>query len=358
MYLTKIKLQNFRNYEEQKIELENGINIFFGDNAQGKTNILESIFLCSMGKSFRTQKEKELIKIDKKYMNIEIKYQKNNREHCINYQSGEKKEILINGVKINKLSELLGNINIVMFSPDDIEILKDGPNKRRKFLNMMISQLRPAYVYNFNLYSKVLEQRNNYLRQIKVENKPETLLEIWDEKIIEYAEILYQYRKEFINRIKEKIKDIHFSITDKKEEIDLKYSSDFKNKEQFRKLLLESRKQDIQRGYTTKGIHRDDFEFLINQKNLNIYGSQGQYRTSLLSLKLSELYTIYDEIGEYPILLLDDFMSELDEKRRKRFVENITEAQVLITGTHKLILENLKYNIYNVKEGKVKKEKR
>ena len=354
MYITNIKLQNFRNYESEEVKLGKGINIFFGDNAQGKTNILESIFLCAMGKSFRTKKDQELINLKKENAIIDISYQKSDREGNIRYEISEKKSIFWNDIKINKLSELLGKINIVMFSPDDIEILKDGPQKRRRFLNMMISQLRPSYVHNFNLYTKTLEQRNNYLRQIKYENKSEQLLDIWDEKLAEYGEIIFQYRKEFTNKIIDKIKNIHQNITDGKEDIDLVYNSDFENKELFIKLLNNNRKNDIIKGYTTKGLHRDDFNVLINKKNVNIYGSQGQHRTAILSIKLSELYVIYEELGEYPILLLDDFMSELDEKRRKKFIENITETQVLITGTHKLVLENFEYNIYNVKEGKIK----
>ena len=357
MNISNIRFKNFRNYEDEYIELNTGINIFYGDNAQGKTNILESIFLCSMGKSFRIKKEKELIKLGEKNAEIEINYNKSDRGGKIDYIISDKKQIKINDIKINKLSELLGNINTVMFSPDDIEILKGGPQKRRKFLNMMISQLRPKYVYNYNLYMQTLEQRNNYLRQIKNENKSENLLEIWDEKLVEYAEIIYKYRYEFINKIKEKIEKIHYNITNEKEKISMHYISDFNNIENFKNKLKNNRKQDIQKGYTSIGIHRDDFIIYINKKELSIYGSQGQFRTSILSLKLAELYTIYDEIGEYPILLLDDFMSELDDSRRKKFIENITETQVLITGTHKLALENFKYNIYNVKEGKVKQEK-
>ncbi len=356
MNITTIKLKNFRNYEEEIIELNKGINIFYGDNAQGKTNILESVFLCSIGKSFRSNKEKELIKLGENCAEIEINYNKSDREGRIQYNISDKKQINVNGIKINKLSELIGNINTVMFSPDDIEILKGGPQKRRKFLNMMISQLRPSYIYNYNLYIKALEERNNYLRQIKNENKPEELLEIWDEKLSEYAEIIYNYRNEFINKIKEKIEQIHYKITDEKEIIKIHYISDFSDIDKFKNKLKNSRKNDIQKGYTTVGIHRDDFIIYINKKELSIYGSQGQYRTAILSLKLSELYTIYDEIGEYPILLLDDFMSELDDKRRKKLIENITETQVLITGTNKIILENFKYNIYNVKEGKINKE--
>ena len=356
MYITKLKLENFRNYNIQEIEFNRGINVIYGDNAQGKTNILEAIFLCSMGKSFRTSKDKELIKINSNYAKINIEYEKSDREGKIDYIIADKKNISVNGVKIKKLSELLGNINSIIFSPDDMEILKDGPQKRRKFLNMLISQLRPRYIFNMNAYNKTLEQRNNYLRQIKLENKPENMLEIWDEKLANHAQIIYEFRKEFVDKLLKKIVDIHKNITDNSEIIDLKYMSEFKDKESYKQKLIENRKNDIYKGYTTKGIHRDDLEVYLNGKNINLYGSQGQFRTAILSLKLSELYVIYDEIGEYPILLLDDFMSELDDKRRKKFVENITDAQVILTGTHKLVLENFKYNIYNVKDGQIKKQ--
>ena len=356
MNITKIKLENFRNYSKQEIEFNNGINVIYGGNAQGKTNILEAIFLCSMGKSFRTTRDKDLIKLNESYTKINIEYEKSDRTGRIEYFIGDKKNVLVNGVKLNKLSQLLGNINSIIFSPDDIEVLKGAPQKRRKFLNMMISQLRPAYLFNLNAYNKTLEQRNNYLRQIKLENKPEEMLEIWDEKLATHAQIIYTYREEFVEKILSKIIDIHKNITDSKEVINIVYKSEFINKEDFIKKLKSARKKDILRGYTSVGVHRDDFEIYINNKNINLYGSQGQFRTSILSLKLSELYVIYDEIGEYPILLLDDFMSELDEKRRKKFVENITEAQVILTGTHKLILENLNYKIYNVKDGHVKIE--
>lgn len=356
MNITKIKLENFRNYTNQEITFNNGINVIYGDNAQGKTNILEAIFLCSMGKSFRTNKDKELIKLNEDFAKINIEYEKSDRKGKIEYIISNKKSISINGVKIKKLSELLGNINSIIFSPDDMEILKDGPQKRRKFLNMLISQLRPRYLFNLNDYNKTLEQRNNYLRQIKYENKPKNMIDIWNEKLANHAQIIYEYRKEFVDKILKKIVDIHKNITNNSEELKINYISDFRNKEEYIRKLNEKLNKDIERGYTSTGIHKDDFEVYINGKNINLYGSQGQFRTAILSLKLSELYVIYDEIGEYPILLLDDFMSELDEKRRRKFVENITDAQVILTGTHKLILENFDYNIYNVKDGQVKNE--
>ena len=356
MWIKNIKLNNFRNYNNENINLEKNINIFYGENAQGKTNIIESIFLCSMGKSFRAKKDSEMINLNSENAIIELEYFKSDRNGKIKIEIGNKKNIYINGIKIKKLSELLGKINIVIFTPDDINILKGGPQNRRRFLDIMISQLKPNYIYNLNMYLKTLEQRNNYLRQIKEEKKDENLLDIWDEKIAEYAINIYNYRKEFIEKIKNKIKIIHSEITDNKEEIEIEYITECTNKEIYLNLLKQRRKLDIIKGFTTKGIHRDDFMIYINKKELNLYGSQGQHRTSILSLKLSELSIVHDEIGEYPILLLDDFMSELDEKRRKNLLEKIKNAQVIITCTEKIKVENNKILIYNVNCGKVTKE--
>ena len=353
MWIKKIKIKNYRNYNEQEINLEKNINIFYGQNAQGKTNIIEAIFLCSLGKSFRAKKDNEMIKINERNSLIEIEYEKSDRDGKIKIELGNKKNIYINGIKIKKLSELLGNLNIVIFTPDDISILKGGPENRRKFLDIMISQLRPNYMHILSLYVNTIKQRNNYLKQIKEENKDEKLLEIWDEKLADYAIKICEYREEFINKIINKIKIIHKNITNNKEEIKLEYITECKNREKYLQLLKERRKLDIIKGFTTKGVHRDDFVIYINNKEINIYGSQGQNRTAMLSLKLAELQVINDEIGEYPILLLDDFMSELDKTRRKNFLENIENTQVIITGTEKLDIENLKYLEYNVCNGQV-----
>ena len=330
---------------------------FSGENAQGKTNIIESIFLCSIGKSFRTNKEKELIKFNEEKALVEINFKKSDRDGNIKIEIGDKKQIYLIGIKLKKLSELLGNINIVIFTPDDIDILKGGPQNRRKFLDIMISQLRPNYMHVLTLYLKTLEQRNNYLKQIKLENKDENLLDIWDEKLVDYGMKIYEYRKEFIEKIKNKINNIHKEITQDKEEIEIKYFSDANTRQNFINELKSRRKLDIIKGFTTKGIHRDDFVVFINGREVEIYGSQGQHRTAILSLKLSELKVIYDEIGEYPILLLDDFMSELDDKRRRNFLNNIKDIQVIITCTEKITLENLKYFSYNVIDGNVIEQK-
>ena len=335
MYIDNLKIQNFRNYKYQEINFENKINIFYGDNAQGKTNILESIFISSFGKSFRTNKEKELIKMGENFLKVQTHFQKKDRDGEIKVEISDKKNVYLNDVKLKKLSEVLGNIILVIFTPDDINLLKSGPASRRKFLDMMIGQLRPAYVLNLNSYLKTLEQRNNFLKQ-KMKN--DAMLDIWDEKLAEYGEKIYTYRKQFIELIKNKITSIHAEIT--AEKIDIKYFSDCKSKEDFLQELKKNRVNDYYRGYTTKGVHRDDFTIYINNEPVNIYGSQGQNRTAILSLKLAELNVIYDDLGEYPILLLDDFMSELDEKRISNFLNNIEDIQVIITCTKNIDIKN------------------
>ena len=265
MHIKNILLENFRNYDKQEIELNKNINIIYGNNAQGKTNIIESVFLCAYGKSFRAKKDSELIKFDKENCNVEVSYSKIDREGTIKAEIGEKKTFFANGVKQNKISDIIGKINVVIFTPDDIEIIKEGPQKRRRFLDMMISSLRPNYLHLLNSYNKVLEQRNNFLRQIKLENKNPAMLDIWDEQLAEYSYKIYEYRKYFIEKISNSIEDIHSLITKSgKEEIKIKYISNSKNKESFLENLKKSRSVDIKRGFTATGVHRDDFMIYIN----------------------------------------------------------------------------------------------
>ena len=354
MFIKEIKLENFRNYDFEKIEFNEKTNIIFGDNAQGKTNILEAIFINSLGKSFRTNKDKELIKENKDIAKVEIKFVKNNREEKTKLELSDKKLFYINDIPVKKTSEIVGKINVVLFTPEDIGILKDDPLRRRKFLNIMISQLRPLYIHIFSQYKKTLEQRNNYLKQIKYENKSISNLEIWDEQLIKLGLKIYEYRKEFIEKINKKIKKIHLGITEEKEIIEIKYKTNI-NTENYEQKLKKNREIDIQKGFTSVGVHRDDIEIYINGKNAAIYGSQGQQRSSIISLKLAEAEVIYDEIEDYPVILLDDFMSELDKKRVKGFIKNIKNNQVLITTTDKISLDTMVYNLFKVNNAKIEK---
>ena len=355
MYIKKLLLNNFRNYENQEIEFDDNINVIYGDNAQGKTNIIEAIFIGAMGKSFRAKKENELIKFDEELAKIQIDYKKEDREGKININIADKKTFFINGVKQNKVSDIVGKINVVIFTPDDINIIKEGPNKRRRFLDMMISSLKPNYIHLLNNYNKVLEQRNNYLKIYNI-NKEESMLDVWDEQLAEYSFKIYEYRKKYIEKIDEKQKVIHKLITESgnlSEELKIKYVSNGKSKEEFLDNLKKARKIDLKRGFTSIGIHRDDFIVFLNNKPINVFGSQGQQRTFILTLKLSELKIVEEEIGEKPILLLDDFMSELDEKRRKNFIERIKDNQVIITCTDKIEIEGKEIKSFYIKQGKL-----
>ena len=355
MFIKEIYLKNFRNYEEQKIELNENVNVFYGNNAQGKTNVLEALYFCALGRSFRTHKESELINFKDSFSNINVNYQKNDRDNSIEISLNKKnsKVIKFNGIKLNKNSELVGHINLVIFSPDDIMILKQGPALRRKFLDILISQLKPKYLHELNEYNKILEQRNAMLKSKRIET-----IDIWNEQLAIQTEKIHNYRKEYIDKIQEKLKIIHPGLTDNKETIEIKYKTRFKDKESFIKILEENKTLDMLRGYTSEGAHREDFEISINNKSLNLYGSQGQHRTAVLALKIAELNIIKEEIGENPVLLLDDVTSELDEHRVMSIFEVVKDYQVLITCTdinsilkYDCLTKNIK--LYNINNGHV-----
>ncbi len=241
MYIQKIKLENFRNYEKAEIEFDKNVNIIYGDNAQGKTNILESIFVCSLGKSFRTNKDKELINKEKDFSKIEMISQKEDRNINIKFEMKEKKKFYINDIPVKKTSEIIGKTYIVLFTPEDIGIINNEPSKRRRFLNIMISQLRPVYINLLSEYNKVLEQRNIYLKQIKYDGKSIENLYIWDEQIAKLGQKIYEYRKEFIEKLNKKIYNIHLNTTENKEEIKVEYVSNMRKK-LFRKFEKKSKK--------------------------------------------------------------------------------------------------------------------
>ena len=355
MYIKKLYIKNFRKYREQKIEFNESANVFYGSNAQGKTNILEALYFGAIGRSFRTYKESELIKLNHEYSNIIITYEKNNRENTIeiNLNKKESKQIKLNGVKINKNSELVGNINLVIFSPDDITILKQGPALRRKFLDILISQLKPKYLHELSEYNKILDNRNAMLKSKKIET-----IDIWNQQLADKMLVINQYRREYISKLQEKLINIHPTLTNNQEEIKIIYKTNFKDKESFLELLKRNEQNDFFKGYTTEGAHREDFEILINDKSLNMYGSQGQHRTAILALKIAELNIIKEEIGENPILLLDDVTSELDHQRVLSIFDVVKDYQVIITCTdlaqilqYDSLTKNIK--LFNISSGKV-----
>lgn len=369
MHIKHISLTDYRNYEHEEVELNQGINIFYGQNAQGKTNMIESIYLLSTGKSHRSQKDNEIIKWNHENAKIKICYEKDNQENNLEMilQKGQKKAIKLNGVKLAKTGELLGNLITVIFSPDHMKIVKEGPSERRRFVDIILSQIKPGYFYNLSQYVKLVMQRNNLLLQAKSNIKVLDTIDIWDQQLVEYGTKLIIERIRFLKQIDGYANEVHKSITNGKEDLRLQYKSAIAYKDEnenhikqmFEQELAKYRAADIKRGVTLKGPHRDDILFYINDMEVKTYGSQGQQRTTLLSLKIAELQFMNYETDTYPILLLDDVFSELDTERQGFLMKFIKNIQTFITCTDVEYFKDLHmedYSLYNVIGGKVYKK--
>jgi DNA replication and repair protein RecF len=337
MYIKFLKLINFRNYKELSIELNKNLNIFIGDNAQGKTNILEGIYYCGIGKSFRTNKDKELINWNGKESYIKsyiVKHGLNKTIEIKIFKEG-KKGVNINSIKINRLSDLMGIFNVVMFSPEDLKIVKESPSFRRKFLDMELCKISKKYYFNLVQYNKVLNERNTLLK--KMTSKNDDILTVYDIQLSKYGEVIIYLRNKYINELNKKGKIIHSDITSGMEKIEMKYITSIKDLNNIYKDLLKNlkdhRQNDLDRRTTSCGPHRDDFSISINGIDVRNYGSQGQQRTSILTIKFASLEIIKDITGEYPVLLLDDVLSELDKNRQKYILNSIDKIQTFITCT-------------------------
>lgn len=341
MYISKIYLKNFRNYKEQVVPFNENVNIVYGKNAQGKTNLLESIFLCSTGRSHRTTRDYELIKEGEHSYSVKIEGYRNEIPFEINiyFEKDSRKRISINGLKVKKIGELMGVLNTVIFSPDDLQIVKRGPGERRRFLDILISQTHPAYFYKLQTYMRIVKQKNALLRNFDIKNGNYELLTVFNQKQAEYGSEIIKEREEFIKNIRSKLTINHKKLTKDKESIDVKYISTIGKrageKNSFFKYLNNNIKREIRTRACLYGPHRDDLEFSIDGSDLRAYGSQGQQRTAVLSLKLTEIEIIKEMTGFSPVLLLDDVMSELDISRKKYLLENIKTKQTIITGTEK-----------------------
>lgn len=372
MRIKKIQAENFRNLENIKIEFSDGINIIYGNNAQGKTNIIEAIYVFSFGKSFRATKEIELLKFDKEYFLSKIDIIKKDRDTEMSFgfdKISNKKMIKINGVIQKKVSDIIGKLNIVVFKPEDIKIVTDSPSIRRKYIDFVISSISKSYLENITKYKKVLEERNNLLKEIKIRNKgsnklletDQNLLDVYDKLLSKLNIDIYNERNKIVNKLNTYIYDIHLKLTEnytKSEKLHIKYVSNVaEDIEKMYNNLSKSRINDINKGYTSLGIHRDDYIISINSLDVSIYGSQGQKKSSIISLKLSELKVIEEVIGEKPVLLLDDYMSELDERRRLKFLDIIEDIQIIITTTHKISIDGKENTYFYVDNGKIEREK-
>ncbi|MCR5227461.1 MAG: DNA replication/repair protein RecF [Eubacterium sp.] len=342
MYIDSLALKDFRNYEALDIRFSDKINILYGDNAQGKTNILESIFLAATTRSHKKSKEKDIIRFgqDNSYIRLGVKKRDVGHRIDVHIKGTGSKGIAIDGIPIKRATELFGLINIIMFSPEDLSIVKNGPGERRRFMDMEICQLSRLYYSNLSTYNKILDQRNNTLKQMAFRKgnssdeggSLEDTLDIWDIQLAEAGKALIKERNNFINMMNEMISDIHSSITSSNEKLDLKYEPNV-SIEDFEDTLKNKRNIDIKNTVTMTGPHRDDFGIYINDIDVRVYGSQGQQRTAALSLKLAEIELVKDIINDDPILLLDDVMSELDSKRREALLSRISNIQTIITCT-------------------------
>ena len=353
MYIKELSINDFRNYISLSLELDRGINIFKGDNAQGKTNILEAVYLCATARSHRTHREKEMIRWGREYAHIRIDVQKKFIEDTIDFHLSQKsKAAAINKIPIYKLGELFGCINIVMFSPEDLQLVKSSPKERRRFIDIELCQINKLYYYALKQYHKVLKQRNIALKQYYV-NKDYSAIDIWDLQLEEYAKEIIIKRTEFIQELNAIAQRIHEDISGGKEKLEVVYEPNVKP-EEFKDKLFKLREKDLLYQTTSAGPHRDDLSFLINGMDVKIYGSQGQQRTVVLSMKLAELSIMTKYIGEEPILLLDDVLSELDDKRQKdlfKYTENI-QTLITCTGVEQSVWNTQKIGkLYYVKEG-------
>lgn len=359
MYIKELELKNFRNYEDLNIEFDENINFIIGNNAQGKTNLIESIFMCSMGKSFRTSKDSDLIGFEKDFTKIKLTAQKQLFPTAIEIiiKKDQGKSIKIDGMSISKASDLLDNLYIVIFSPEDLKIVKDEPEKRRKFIDRELCVLKPYYFDSITNYKKVILQRNNYLKEKNIDS---TVLDIWDIQLAKYGAKIISMRSEFIEKLNKISSFIHNNITNKKEILKIEYEPNVKTKNNLENSLYnalkKSQENDLRLRTTTRGPHRDDISFFIDGINVRNFGSQGQQRTAALSLKLAELDLIKEETGEDAILLLDDVMSELDATRQEFLIKTLSDIQLFITTTEitESLKDTLSYGkVFTVENGKI-----
>lgn len=359
MYIKKIQILNYRNYKNLNITLGKNVNVFMGDNAQGKTNILEAIYYCAFARSHRTSKDRELINWNSEnaYISILVGKERLDKTIDINILKDGKKAIRINKIKASKIGELFGNFNVVMFSPEDLRIIKDSPGIRRKFIDMELCQLNAKYYYNLVQYNKVLNERNILLKSRKVDND---VLDIYDIQLANFGYNIIRERLNYINKLNIYGKNIHKDISSGKEDIEFKYVSTIKDLENlensFYEQLKKNRTKDMEKGLTSVGPHRDDFVVLINNIDTKSYGSQGQQRSAVLTIKFSSLKIIKELTSEYPVLLLDDVLSELDFNRKRYILSTIGEIQTIITCTGIEDLTNYlddSSRVFKVKDGEI-----
>ena len=357
MVIKSIELADYRNYESLTMQFDRGTNILYGDNAQGKTNILEAIFVAATTKSHRGSKDREIINFDKEESHIRTYLEKEGVETRVDMhlRKSKSKGIAIDGQKIKKAADLLGLCNVVFFSPEDLGIIKNGPSERRRFVDMELCQLDSFYLYNLNHYNKIINQRNKLLKDMYMNPDLKETLNIWDMQLVSFGSKVIERRRLFVDQLNEIIYDIHKKLSGGKEELLIKYEPDVEIDE-FEKKLRFSQDRDIKSKMTSVGPHRDDFSFLVGDIDIRKYGSQGQQRTAALSLKLSEIELVKRIAKDTPVLLLDDVLSELDSNRQNYLLNSIGEIQTIITctGLEEFVNNRFEINkVFKVSEGTV-----
>ena len=358
MLVKSLKLKNFRNYDLLDLEFDSTTNIFYGDNAQGKTNILESIYLTGTTKSHRGTKDRDLIKFGQEEAHIETIVEKRGVPFKIDIhlKKNSPKGIAINKVPIKKASELFGIINIVFFSPEDLNIIKNGPAERRRFIDLELAQLDKVYLNDLSNYNRIVNQRNKLLKDIYDKKDLMATLDIWDLQLVNYGNKVIERRKIFIEQMNEIIGSVHEKLTGGKERLQLVYEPGVKS-DNFEEALRKNRERDLRMKSSSVGPHRDDICFLCGDLDIRKFGSQGQQRTAALSLKLAEIELVKQEVKDTPILLLDDVLSELDKHRQNYLLDSINDVQTLITCTGLDDFVNKRFSInkiLHVEQGHVK----
>ena len=360
MVIKSLKLKNYRNYELLDMTFDSKTNILYGDNAQGKTNILEALYLSGTTKSHRGTKDRDLIQFGREESHLETIVEKKGMEFQIDMhlKKNSPKGIAINKIPIRKASELFGIVHFVFFSPEDLNIIKDGPAGRRRFIDLELSQIDKVYLSNLSNYNRIINQRNSLLKELYHQDHLMDTLDIWDMQLAEYGTKVIESRKQFIRQVNQIIADIHYRLTGGRERIELSYESSLGSLS-LEQALKKNRERDIRMKSTSVGPHRDDLCFLSGDLDIRKFGSQGQQRTAALSLKLSEIELVKEVIKDTPILLLDDVLSELDKHRQNYLLDSIHDIQTVITctGLDEFVNHRFSINkIFRVESGNVTKE--
>lgn len=345
--------------EQMDMELKNGMNIFSGDNAQGKTNFLESLYICATGRSPRTRNDSQLVRFGEKESHIQVFVQKENRADRIDVhlKRDEKKGVAVNGIPVRKLGDLFGTLYAVIFSPEDLNLIKNGPGERRRFLDLELCQLSNVYYYDLQQYYRILRQRNFLLKEIQKKPNLQDTLFVWDDQLVQFATRMISARRDFLEKLNEISSEKLWRLTGGKDRLKIEYKPNCE--EPFlAERLKKNLRRDIFAGTTQTGPHKDDILFFINGNDVKTYGSQGQQRTTALATRLAEIELIREETGQQPILLLDDVLSELDEKRQNFLMESISGMQTILTctGIEDAVKKYLQDGyVFQVEKGKIKR---